>query len=404
MTEFLFSVGFRGVFAAWIARRTSMMNLGGAWVLGDDDIVTGVGHPSVFDLLFPASSPNEGERADADLVADIAQLAPHLIRPMRFVSLAPKEPGLMARLMGKKRDPRERIDLGDHQAGKPLVLGSLPGLLEHCMFVDSQRLTVALARDFGARGGTLFRDKAPEAGFNLTDDRQYPENFKPRVAFVTRRRYREDYAYMLFCEDHIPFIVMPLDQDRLLVERAVGHSAPDEALQQLAIAYHAMFGLDMETDDIIEVTHNDDGEDYSCIQDLREEERFLDSMINAVAGPLGGSNPETAGLIDGRIDGNYGQFANSLAANYSHLDAAYIRGLVARHGPLTPDVLGQTHRESDLGQDFGGSLFAREAKWMLEQEFACDAMDIALRRGSFAHHGADVDLLQAWIDRGAPLR
>lgn len=404
MSEFLYSIGYRGVHAALIARRTAMQVLGSAWVIGDGDIVTGKGHPTTSDLLYPDNTPEEGQRSDAEIVADIERLAPHLLRPIRLVSLAPEKPGLFARLMGAGKESRERIDLGEHQAGRPLALGSVDGLIERCVLVDSQRLTVAFARDFQARGGTFFRHNAPLAAYNLTNDRQYPENFSPRVAYITRRTYREDYAYRLFCEDGMPFIALPLDQDLLLVERAVGRAAPDDALKQLVIAYHAMFGLEMDDDSLIDATHHGDGEEYSCAQDLRDDEKFLSGLIKAIALPTGGSDPATAGLMDGRIDGNYGEFANMVAANYSHLDGAYIRGLVARHGPLAPKVLGETHREIDLGEDFGGGLRALEAKWMLDNEFARNAEDIALRRGLFGLHGTDVERLQAWIDRGAPLR
>jgi hypothetical protein len=404
VTEFMYSVGCRGVYAALIARRTAMQVLGGAWALGDGDIVTGKGHPTTGDLLYPQRPALDGHKPDADIVADLERLTPHLLRPVRLVSLAPKEPGLIARLTGKKKDPSERIDLGEHQAGKTLVLGSVPGLIEQCIFVDSQRLTVALARDFHARGGRFFHDDGPDAAYNLTDDRQYPENFEPRVAFLTRRMFREDYAYSLLCEDGMPFMVVPLNQDMLLVERAVGSASPDKALERLVVAYHAMFGLEMVADNMIEVTFHADGEEYSCVQHFREDEKFLTGLIKAIALPTGGSDPEIADMIDGRIEENYGQFANRIAANYSHLDAAYIRGLVARHGPLASDVLGECHRESDLGEDFGGGLFAREAKWMLDQEFARTADDIAARRGDFAWRGAEIERLQAWIDRGAPLR
>lgn len=403
MTEFIYSIGFRGVYAAWIARRTAMMNLGSAWILGDGDIVTGKGHPSVFDLLTPGSRTGESDRSDDDLIADLTHLAPHLLKPVRLVSFAPKQPGFIARMMGAGKDPRERINLGEHQAGKPLVLGDITGVIDRCQLVDAPRLTVALAKDFKARGGTFVRVESPVASFNLTDDRQYPENFISRVAFVARRTFREDYAYHLFCEDRLSFIAMPLDQDLVLVERAIGNNTPEDALKLLVEAYHAMFGLELDSDNIVDVFFHLDGEDSSMVQDLRRDESFLDGLIKAVAVPVGGSDPATAGLIDGRIEGNYGDFANMVAANYSHLDAAYIRGLIARHGPLAPEVLGQTHRESDLGEDFGGGLFAREAKWMMENEFARNAEDIAFRRGLFGLRGTDVERLQAWIDHSVAL-
>lgn len=381
-----------------------MMNLGGAWVVGEEDILTGKGYPTARDLMFPDRSAGEGERSDADIAADIQRLTPHLIRPVRLVSLAEKKKGLLSRLLGGGEQPGERVDLTDHQAGRPLSVRNLPAVIERVHLVDTPRLTVALARDFVAREGDIVRDGGVEASYNLTDDQQYPENFRPRVTMVVKRPYREDYAYRLICEDHAPFVALPLDQDLLLLERETGGGDPRPAFQQLIGAFQAWFGPEDDPEMVVDATVHDDGFDDSCIQNFRQDEAFLTGTIKAISKPLGGSDPDVAPLMDGAIEENYGQFANKLAANYSHLDAAYVRGLVARHGPLAPEVLGECHREADLGEDFGGGLRAREALWMLENEFARDADDIAERRGPFALRGCDVERLQGWMDRGASLR
>ncbi|WP_416896290.1 MAG: hypothetical protein ACMVY4_12155 [Minwuia sp.] len=403
MAADLFSIGFRGVFAAWIARRTALMGIGGVWVTGGQDIVTSRGHPTTGDLLYPARPAPKGQRADADLAAEIERLAPHLIRPVRLVNLDTSKPGLLKRLMGASEDPGEPVNLEGHQAGRPLVIDKMPARIERCVFIDRQRLTVALARDFVARGGTIQPEGPKDAAYNLTDDQQDADRFEPRAAFIVRRPYREEYAYRFRCDDGEPAIALPLDQDMLLVERTVGNGDPEDAFRALMVGYHFWFAQEPDDDDLIDSVYYDDGRDYSCIQHLRQDDRFLDRFGKIISQYGVGSNPDTAGLIDGLIEENYGQFANKLAANYSHLDAAYIRGLVARHGPLAPDVLGECHRDADLGEDFGGGLRAREARWIRDNEFPRMAQDIAGRRGPFALKGADVDALQAWMDRGAPV-
>lgn len=381
-----------------------MMNLGGAWIAGDGDIVAGKGYPTARDLLLPNWAPGDDQRADSEIAEDIQRLTPHLIRPVRMVMLAEKKKGLFARMMGEADQPGERVDLDDHQAGRPLTAKGLPGVIDRAFLVDTPRLTIALARDFAARGGDIIREGPVEAAYNLTDDQQYPENHRHRVTLVVKRPYREDFAYRLICEDTMPFLAIPLDQDLLLLERETYGEDPRTALEQLFQAFQAWFAPEDDPELVVEATVHDDGFEDSCIQHLRMDEKFLTGLINAISKPLGGSDPDVAPLMDGTIGGNYGEYANKLAANYSHLDAAYVRALVARHGPVAPEVLGECHREKGLGEDFGGGLRAREARWMLENEFARDADDIAERRGPFALRGCDVERLQGWMDRGASLR
>jgi hypothetical protein len=408
LAEHLFAIGFRGVFAAWIARRVALMGLGGVWA-ADRDIVTGQGLPSCRDLLYPDRPAAKGERSDAEILDDIRRLAPHLVRPVRLVTLGAVRKRFFGLYYGHEAGKfGETIDLQAHQAGRPLideVRQAIPRVkMERVHFVDAPRLTVALARDFTSRGGVLAREGAISASYNLTDDQQDKGGtFDPRVRMIVRRRYREDFAYSLSCKDNVPMLVLPLDQETLLLEREVGESSVQAAFGQLGGTFEIHFGLELTQDDVICANVIDDPAELSCIQHLRQDDSLLARLGDVFAEHGVGSSPRTAGLIDGTIEENYGVFANKVAANYSHIDAAFIRGLVARHGPLTPDVLGGTHRESDLGEDFGGGLRAREAKWMLEEEFARTAEDIAWRRGRFALHGADVDRLQRWMDRGAPL-
>lgn len=407
MAENLFAIGFRGVFAAWIARRVALMGLGGVWHV-PEDIVTGKGLPGAQDLLCPDRPAAKGERPDAEILADIQRLTPHLVRPVRLVTIGAVRKRLFGLLLTRDSGPAgETIELAEHQAGRPLsdiVRRSAPKVqMERVHLVDAPRLTVALARDFTARGGELAREGAISASYNLTDDQQDVGAFQARVQTLVKRPYREDFAYSLPCPDKAPLTVLPVDQDTLLLERAVGDATPEDAFGQLEFTYQMHFGIELSADDLIAANHVDDPADYSCIRHLRQDDSLLARMGDIFAEHGVGSPPQTAALSDGVMEESYGVFANKLAANYSHLDAAYVRALVARHGPLAPEVLGETHREADLGEDFGGGLRAREAKWMLDQEFARTAGDIAWRRGRFALAGADVEKLQRWMDRGAPV-
>ena len=395
------------MFAAWIARRVVLMGLGGVWA-APKDIVTGNGIASTRDLLFSERPAAKGERADAEILDDIQRLTPHLVRPVRLITLGAIRKKFLGLLLTRDVEKfGETVDLEEHQAGKPLSetarMSAGRVKMERVHFVDAPRLTVALARDFAGRGGDLAREGRISASYNLTDDQQDRESFRPRVQTLVKRPYREDYAYRVPCLDGEMLTVLPLDQDTLLLERAVGELMPEEAFEHLESTYQMHFDRQVTQDDVIAKNIIDDPSDHSCIQHLRQDDSFIARLGDVFAQHGVGSSPRTAGLLDGAIEESYGVFANKVAANYSHLDAAYLRGLVARHGPQTPDVLGQTHREADLGEDFGGGLRAREARWMLENEFARTAEDIVWRRGRFALNGADVEKLQRWMDRGAPL-
>ncbi len=352
------------------------------------------------DLLYPDTRPGVNQRSDADLIDDIERLAPHLVRPVRLVDLAAAKPSFLKRFIGGGRSNSENIDLTNHQAGRPLAVREAAAQLVRCMSIDSSRLCVVLARDFIARGGDLQIDRTASADDVPLTGSTSPDAFAPSVAVVTRRTFREEFAYRLRCADGEPLIVMPLDQDLVLVERYLGTAGTEEALEHLKETYANWFGTPLAPDVRAGPTCHDDPTDFSCIQDLRQGDSYLQDVAARGIPPV-----ERAGLSsDGHIGDSYGAFANTLAANYSHLDAAYIRGLVARHGPVAPDVLGACHRDEDLGTDFGGGLRAREARWMLDQEFARSAEDIACRRGPFALRGTDIGKLQDWIDRGARLR
>lgn len=66
---------------------------------------------------------------------------------------------------------------------------------------------------------------------------------------------------------------------------------------------------------------------------------------------------------------------------YRFLNADWALRLVRAYGTETADVLGESTTLSDLGQNFGATLYQREVDWLVANEFAFTANDILWRRG-----------------------
>ncbi|WP_299962516.1 glycerol-3-phosphate dehydrogenase [uncultured Roseobacter sp.] len=69
-----------------------------------------------------------------------------------------------------------------------------------------------------------------------------------------------------------------------------------------------------------------------------------------------------------------------LQNDFAFLGDFWARRLVRAYGTDAWHVLGDAKAASDLGQDFGASLTAREVLWLMEEEYACTAEDIVWRR------------------------
>ncbi|OHC65273.1 MAG: glycerol-3-phosphate dehydrogenase [Rhodocyclales bacterium GWA2_65_19] len=69
-----------------------------------------------------------------------------------------------------------------------------------------------------------------------------------------------------------------------------------------------------------------------------------------------------------------------LCAAYPQLPQPLLRDLFARHGLILATVLGEARTLGDLGRDFGGGLYRREAEYFVAREWALAADDILWRR------------------------
>jgi glycerol-3-phosphate dehydrogenase len=83
--------------------------------------------------------------------------------------------------------------------------------------------------------------------------------------------------------------------------------------------------------------------------------------------------------------GDFGgaSFEEMLAAyqgRYPRLDVQWLRRLLRRHGTCAAEILGDVRQTGDLGEAFGGGLYERELRYLVEREWARTPEDVLWRR------------------------
>ena len=99
--------------------------------------------------------------------------------------------------------------------------------------------------------------------------------------------------------------------------------------------------------------------------------------------------PWTAGapLPGGDIAGAHvATWLDDFAAQYPELPGELLSALVRRHGTLAGEVLGIVRRLDDLGEHFGGGLYAREIDYFIAHEWAREGEDVLWRRTKAGLH------------------
>lgn len=76
----------------------------------------------------------------------------------------------------------------------------------------------------------------------------------------------------------------------------------------------------------------------------------------------------------------FDSLVDQLAQDYPFLSPAHARRLMRAYGTEARDMLGKAESHTDLGRDFGATLFAAEVTWLMQKEFAQRAEDVVWRR------------------------
>lgn len=89
----------------------------------------------------------------------------------------------------------------------------------------------------------------------------------------------------------------------------------------------------------------------------------------------------------------------SLKAEFTFLDDRWAKRMIRAYGTDAKLILNAAKDISDLGQDFGASLYEREVIWLMEKEFARRAEDIVWRRNKLGLRmsAEQIDTLDNWM-------
>ena len=96
---------------------------------------------------------------------------------------------------------------------------------------------------------------------------------------------------------------------------------------------------------------------------------------------------------------DFPQLLETLQQRYPQLPSTLLASLARRHGSNTPAVLMDARTPADLGQHFGGNLYAREVTYFITHEWAHTADDILWRRSKAGLHlsAAQHQVLGDWL-------
>ena len=99
---------------------------------------------------------------------------------------------------------------------------------------------------------------------------------------------------------------------------------------------------------------------------------------------MGGSWTADAPLPGG--DGGPAGPTSALSERYRGLPGSLLAALLARHGTLIREVLGEPGAVSDLGQHLGAELYTREVDYFIDREWARTGEDVLWRRTKYGLH------------------
>ncbi|MGB7241560.1 MAG: glycerol-3-phosphate dehydrogenase [Sulfitobacter sp.] len=135
--------------------------------------------------------------------------------------------------------------------------------------------------------------------------------------------------------------------------------------------------------------------------------RLAESALEKINDVLGGDAEKwTAGaaLPGGDFPvGDVERLVNEASAKFAFLGNTWSRRLIKAYGKDVFKLLEGAKSVSDLGQDFGATLTAREVTWLMQHEFAVTAEDVVWRRSKLGLrlNAQQIKNLDDWMGRAA---
>ncbi|MCU0906678.1 MAG: glycerol-3-phosphate dehydrogenase [Rhodobacteraceae bacterium] len=294
-------------------------------------------------------------------------------------------------------------------------------------WVEDSRLVVLNARDAQARGATILtRTKVIEA---RRDTGQWVVTLEDRATGV-RRDVRArmlvnaggpwvDKCYFLQGEDGRIIFAIPYETDFTLIGTTdADHDDPDrapvctDAERDYLIAFaNRYLKRKIGPDDVVWSYSGvrplyDDGAKSATAATrdyvLKVDDAGGAPVLNCFGGKITTYRrlaehalekivpyfPGTSGAWTARVPLPGGDFpvdgvdrlVDRLRADHPFLTPFWARRLVRAYGTEAAAMIGGARQASDLGEDFGATLTAREVAWLMDREYACMAEDVVWRR------------------------
>jgi glycerol-3-phosphate dehydrogenase len=135
--------------------------------------------------------------------------------------------------------------------------------------------------------------------------------------------------------------------------------------------------------------------------------RLAVSALENVAQVLPGVGPAWSherALPGGDIPGaDFAKFRAKLESSYPGLPAGVVGGYARRYGTRAHELLGSRQSVSELGIDFGGGLYEREVRFLMDEEWARTAEDVLWRRTKLGLKVGKqgIAALESWMSKAA---
>lgn len=116
-------------------------------------------------------------------------------------------------------------------------------------------------------------------------------------------------------------------------------------------------------------------------------EHALEKLLPVMGREVGGGWTASVPLPGGDMPGaDFDAFLAIVITKYPGFPEIFLHRLVRAYGTRSATILGDGANLSDLGEDFGGGLTAREVDYLVEHEWARTSEDILWRRSKLALH------------------
>jgi glycerol-3-phosphate dehydrogenase len=98
----------------------------------------------------------------------------------------------------------------------------------------------------------------------------------------------------------------------------------------------------------------------------------------------------------------FAALVGELGSAFPFIPSSMLHRLAHAYGTRTRAMLGSCRTMSDLGAHFGADLYAREVRWLIDEEWARTADDVLWRRSKLGLRltGAERDALAEWMTSG----